>query len=234
MVNNNEDEVMKNVWPLLSVSALLICMGFSSAYGTSIETKDISEQQLQQIKQYYHSGSYFKEIEQKLADAIPYLELQLQHPRANRLAIVFDIDETALSNFKDMERLSFTRNVIALTGAVMQANAEVIPSVLALYQYALAKKIAVFFISSRPNTPEFVDITVKNLKRVGYDNWTEIYLKPINREELSVQEFKTTTRRNISLLGYDIVLNVGDQEADLEGGFAEANVKIPNPFYGVS
>jgi hypothetical protein len=34
--------------------------------------------------------------------------------------------------------------------------------------------------------------------------------------------------------GYDIVLNIGDQEADVHGGYALAKVRLPNPFYTYS
>jgi hypothetical protein len=34
--------------------------------------------------------------------------------------------------------------------------------------------------------------------------------------------------------GYDIVVNAGDQESDLEGGHADRAFKLPNPFYFVS
>ena len=33
------------------------------------------------------------------------------------------------------------------------------------------------------------------------------------------------------VLGYLIILNVGDQESDLTGGFADRTFKLPNPFY---
>jgi len=31
--------------------------------------------------------------------------------------------------------------------------------------------------------------------------------------------------------GYAIVVNIGDQMSDLDGGFAERTFKLPNPFY---
>lgn len=214
--------------------ALIVGLSMTQAYAMKIEGRAISQQQVQQFKEYYDSGNYFKEIDKKLIDAKDYLDRQLQYPRNHRLAIVFDVDETALSNYRDLERLGFTRNIMALSGAAMLANAQAVPGVLALHQHAVAHGVAVFFISSRPNTPEFIDATIKNLKKVGYDQWVELILKPIDRDDISVTEFKTNTRRRIALQDYDIVLNIGDQDADLQGGYAEAKVKIPNPFYEIS
>ncbi|HRE32568.1 MAG TPA: HAD family acid phosphatase, partial [Candidatus Berkiella sp.] len=117
-----------------------------------------------------------------------------------------------------------------LTGAYMLGGAEPILSTLSLYQHAIEQGIAVFFVSERPNTPELMAITVKNLKSAGFEQWEELILKPIDNES-SVQAFKTNARRHIAQQGFDIVLNIGDQETDLKGGYGEIKVKIPNPFY---
>ena len=44
-------------------------------------------------------------------------------------------------------------------------------------------------------------------------------------------EYKAGTRKHIEDLGYDIVLNVGDQWSDLQGGYADRTLKLPNPTY---
>ena len=45
-------------------------------------------------------------------------------------------------------------------------------------------------------------------------------------------EYKAGTRKHIEQdLGYDIVLNVGDQWSDLQGGYADQVLKLPNPTY---
>lgn len=183
------------------------------------------------LKQYYESGAYFKEIQKQLAEAQDYLDRQLRLKNTNRLAVVLDIDETCLSNYHAMERLSFTTNTSAISAIFMQANAQPILPVLQFYQYALNKNVAVFFISSRPNSPEFLAATTQNLKNAGFTAWEEIFLKPLAQDNLDTQTFKTATRKHITSLGYDIILNIGDQTADLEGGFAQARVKLPNPFY---
>jgi predicted secreted acid phosphatase len=211
---------------------VIIMVSSLSIHATQV--KKLTAEQQAQIKTYYESGKYFNEIENKLVDAKEYLDRQLQMERQNRIAMVLDVDETAISNFRHFERLHFTQNVIALTGAVMLANSEPILPVLNLYQYAISKNVAVFFISSRPNTPEIMITTANNLKKAGFQQWEELILKPLDKEEISIEEFKTNTRRRITTLGYDIVLNIGDQEADLQGGFAQVRLKLPNPLYELS
>jgi predicted secreted acid phosphatase len=49
----------------------------------------------------------------------------------------------------------------------------------------------------------------------------------------SAADFKAPTRREIVEQGYTIVLNMGDQLSDLEGGYAERTFKLPNPFYWI-
>ena len=194
----------------------------------SIDTKKQSD-----LKQYYESGNYFKDIQKQLVEAKGYLDrqLQLQDKQSNRLAVVLDIDETALSNYRAMERLSFTNNTSAISAIYIQANADPILPVLEFYQYAINKGVAVFFISARPNSPEFVVATAQNLKKAGFTMWEELILKPLDKDNLSTQDFKIASRKDIAAKGFDVILNIGDQTADLEGGYAQARVRIPNPFY---
>jgi hypothetical protein len=44
-------------------------------------------------------------------------------------------------------------------------------------------------------------------------------------------EYKAPARQKLVEQGYRILLNVGDQNSDLAGGFAERTFKLPNPFY---
>ena len=115
----------------------------------------------------------------------------------------------------------------------MLAGAQALNPVLDLYREAIDNNIAVFFVSERPNTPEIMSATSNNLRKAGFDKWQEIMLKPIDNDE-SIQEFKTKARRLIVAKGYDVLLNIGDQNMDLQGGFAEVKIKIPNPFYELS
>jgi predicted secreted acid phosphatase len=208
----------------------IICLAFSFCGGFA--KKSTPELTRDQLRDYYESGKYLKEVEVKLSEAKVYLESQLQ-TRKNRLAIVLDVDETSLSNYRDLERLAFTHDPQALTGAYMMGNAQVIAPVLELYQYAIANKVAVFFVSERPNTPEISIATTKNLKMGGFDQWEELILKPLDKKDLTVAEFKTQARKHIAARGFDIVLNIGDQHSDFAGGYAEVKVQVPNPFYGV-
>lgn len=138
-------------------------------------------------------------------------------------AIVFDLDETALSNYDTLAASNFS-----LAGIVPAAAgvAEPLGPVLALYRSARERDAAIFFISSRP--PEIRQSTESNLRSAGYDSWTAVYF---NETGAKTAAFKAATRAEIERQGYEIVANVGDQESDLNGGHADRAFKLPNPFY---
>ena len=88
---------------------------------------------------------------------------------------------------------------------------------------------AVFFITGRPGLLR--NATQRNLRAAGYDQWNGLMMKTRGYRTESVIAFKTSARRQIAAQGYTIVLNMGDQESDLTGGYAERTFKVPNPFY---
>jgi hypothetical protein len=59
------------------------------------------------------------------------------------------------------------------------------------------------------------------------------FLRPDDLAAPTAAEFKAPERRKLQDQGYTIIVNIGDQTSDLEGGFAERTYKLPNPFYVV-
>jgi len=52
------------------------------------------------------------------------------------------------------------------------------------------------------------------------------FIAPSHSRSLQVRG----TSQKLAEAGYTIIATVGDQESDLEGGFAECRFKVPNPF----
>src|SRR6266545_3557687 len=73
--------------------------------------------------------------------------------------------------------------------------------------------------------------TLWNLDRAGYEGWAKLVTRPDEDSHATVQAFKTEERRKIAQAGYTIIASIGDQQSDLDGGFAECKFKVPNPFY---
>ena len=139
-------------------------------------------------------------------------------------AIVLDIDETSLSNYKGIVASNFSgtgtvADAVAGTGTAIQPT-------LDLFNYAKANGVAVFFITGRPSAIQ--SQTEANLKSAGYDGWAGLQFKP--SDQTTVQ-YKSGARADIEKQGYYIYESVGDQESDLDGGHAEQGFKYPNPFY---
>lgn len=144
-------------------------------------------------------------------------------------AIVFDIDETALSNYDLLAATDFLNAYAALIASAALANAPAIASVHDVYERALSLKVAVFFVTARPAAiPLARERTIANLAAAGYGHFEELIL---DDSDLEPAEFKSSQRADIEKRGYDIVVNLGDQESDLLGGHADRAYKLPNPFY---
>lgn len=186
---------------------------------------------LQSLNKYFSSGEYIQEIETKALEAKSYLDQRLKKTSGDSLAIVFDIDETALSNLEALQRNNYSTNMEAFTANYLFSTLPAIGPTLGLYNYAKRRNVKLFFITSRPNTPEVINATVRNLKQAGFADWEDLYLMPLEDNNLTTAEYKKQSRQMIQNMGYTIVLNIGDQESDISGGVAEVAIKYPNPFY---
>src|SRR4029450_12608754 len=102
-----------------------------------------------------------------------------------------------------------------------------IKPVLALARLARERGGAVFFLTGRPERVR--EATERNLRAAGYE-WTGVLLKPDDLNPRSAVEFKAPERKKLMDQGYTIIVNVGDQMSDLEGGFAERTYKLPKRF----
>jgi HAD superfamily, subfamily IIIB (Acid phosphatase) len=153
--------------------------------------------------------------------------------RRPKLAIVFDIDETSVSNYEELAATDFAQATPALVLAAAEADSPAIRPTHDLYRLALRKNVGVFFITGRPEAiPMAREATETQLRRAGYREYEELILQDSADLTLDfVAPYKSSKRAQIERDGWDIVLNVGDQESDLAGGHADRAYKLPNPFY---
>ena len=145
------------------------------------------------------------------------------------LAVVFDIDETALSNYNDMVHLNFGGTLAEINALADEGHDPAIPYTRTLFNYAKNHGVATFFITGR-REPMRIN-TEKNLQQDGYNNWTGLFLKPVSYHQASAIPYKTAVRKKITNTGYEIIFSIGDQYSDLKGGYADMTFKLPNPFY---
>jgi acid phosphatase len=186
----------------------------------------------------YQAGNYNDDIRLVLADARGYLEQrtdQVKNP-----AIVLDIDETSLSNWRNIKANNFgfikggpcseePNLACGFDDWILKASAPAIASTLQFFNSAIAKNVAVFFITGRRDSQR--QATLWNLDRAGYQGWARLSTRPDDDHNEMIVPYKSGERKKIENEGYTIIANVGDQQSDLDGGSAECTFKIPNPFY---
>ena len=142
-------------------------------------------------------------------------------------AIVFDIDETSLSNYTAINADNFTFGTNSRNEAQNQVGTAIQPT-LSLFNLAKSKGIAIFLITGRREdvrTP-----TEQNLAREGFTGYKQLILRPVGGTGTTV-DYKAGERAKIEDQGYRIIANVGDQYSDLAGGHSGVAFKLPNPFY---
>ena len=194
-----------------------------------------------EIRQYHDCtckcGCYTHDIDVQADKAIAFLRRRTAHQhgqgepgRQEKLAMVFDIDETSLSNYPEMLKADFAYDSMAFDVWVQSAQAPAISGSLRVFKEAQRLGVNVFFITGRHEDER--DATERNLSAQGFEGWQQLTLRqPIGGSQ-STGDYKSSARVQIVAQGYKIVLNVGDQWSDLKGKpEAEFSVKYPDPYY---
>ncbi|MGE4426414.1 MAG: HAD family acid phosphatase [Solirubrobacteraceae bacterium] len=144
-------------------------------------------------------------------------------------AVVFDIDETLLSNYIGVPGSDPETGSIGQFPGVLSGTGTPMPGVIDVYREARRLGMAIFLITARPRiVPLLEGTTERNLRNAGFA-WDGLSLKDDPTEASAT--YKTRERATIEGAGFTIVANLGDQHSDLEGGHAERTFKLPNPFY---
>jgi predicted secreted acid phosphatase len=210
---------------------LLLIAALSSvsllAQGTSQEPENHTLV-VERLMRYHDYGEYDREIQNVADSAREYLDGVVKSaPTQDKLAAVFDIDETSLSNWDAMAGCGFCSYTVERK-LYSEDHDPAIAPVLQLYNFAKAKGVALFFVTGRQEAERAV--TIKNLNEVGYSGWVDLIMQA-DGNKLPATTFKPKDRQAIADKGYRIVLNIGDQASDLAGCCSERVFKLPNPFY---
>lgn len=181
-----------------------------------------------EVKTYYESGAWEREVSGIVAGAQTYVDAQLRHHPV-KPAIVLDIDDTALSDYGYEASHDFGYDPRTYDADM---DAEAFPAIaptLALAKHVKREGVALFFVTGRRTTDRAV--TIGNLLKVGYPQPDGLLLRPTGDHARSVIPFKSHAREEIASEGYTVLLSMGDQWSDLRGGYAQRDFKLPNPMY---
>ncbi|MFF4350095.1 HAD family acid phosphatase [Streptomyces sp. NPDC001530] len=155
-------------------------------------------------------ATWQRDVQAVIDQAMPYVEERTAHADGQKLALVFDIDNTTLeTDFHPWYELP--------TPAVKAS--------LELARYAHSRGVAIFFVTARPGI--IASETKWNLKSVGYPV-SGLYVRDLPDLFDEVSAYKTSKRAEIESLGYTIIANVGNNTSDLVGGHAERTYKLPD------
>lgn len=181
---------------------------------------------------YVDSGAYDRDFAAAAAEARAWIEQRAAARRAGeRLAVVFDIDETVLSNLPHMRAEDFGYSPRDWADWVASANAPALAPMLDVFRAARTRDVAVLFLTGRRD-PEERAATAENLARAGFSGYAALRLADSREAKLrTAAERKAAARAAWAAEGWTIIATVGDQESDLSGGNAERGFKLPNPFY---
>lgn len=178
------------------------------------------------VKDYYESGKYDKELDKIYSDAKSQIEkIEIK----KNSAAIFDVDDTALSNYEISKRLYYGYDYQIIQDWVLSAKLPAIKQTLDFYNYLKSKGVRLIFLTGR-NMEEY-DATYRNLVEQGYRDFDTIIVRSDQERKLGAAQFKTQKRKELTDTGYEIIICVGDQWTDLTGDYTGIKVKIPNYLY---
>lgn len=209
-----------------------LCMALAGCHSapTLVEPLNLSQAKAAVI-QYQDSGAYRSDLEKVAGEAQAWIETRVAARRPQeRLAVIFDIDETLISNAPLMRRLDFGYIPEEWTNWVHAAEAPAIAPVKRVYLRCQELGLTLFLITGRKD-PDDRAHTAANLRREGIVGYERLILAQPEDRAKSTEQRKSAARAAIQSEGYVIIANLGDQESDLRGGYSERTFKLQNPFY---
>lgn len=183
----------------------------------------------QQIRAYVDSGQYLRDVAEVAERAGRWLEKRAAiRSWAESLTVVFDLDETLFLNWPQLSRQDFGYVREAWDKWVESAEAPAVEPVREVYRTARRLGLDVIFLTGRPERMRAA--TERNLRAIECAEYALLICRPEEARGTSAA-FKTAERAKLAAAGRVIIANLGDQQSDLTGGFAERTFKLPAPFY---
>ena len=178
------------------------------------------------VAKYYESGRYGLEAREIIEDALEQIK---NAPSVKNPTVVFDVDETTLSNYKYIKKISFGYIHSDWEKWMLKEQGEAILQTKYLYDYLVEHSYKVVFLTAR--SEEQYNATYKNLVDEGYTQIDTLICKPLKYPKVTSAVFKERERKKLTESGFNIVACVGDQETDISGDNTGIKVKLPNLMY---
>ncbi|MBF13002.1 MAG: hypothetical protein CMF46_01395 [Legionellales bacterium] len=148
-----------------------------------------------------------------------------------KMAAVFDIDETLLDTYAFMETMDFSYSLDELDDWMATGSAGPIQPVQALCKMFLDAGVNVYLLTGRHEALRAA--TEENLKQYDCSSWQKLYMRPSNNGSDQIKNYKLAAFDEISQRGEEIILVIGDQHPDTLHMRSKVRVKLPNPYYNI-
>ncbi len=240
---------MKNISLIIGCATILL-------YTSCTPTSKIQQSQTG-IDTYGKAKLFMAAYQQKAAEyrALCYqaynaaqwqLETLVKNKSSKPFAIMTDIDETVLDNSPYQVHQSLLGKDFDNTTWhewTARGDADTVPGSLHFFQYAASLGVEIFYVTNRDMAEK--ESTLNNLKRYGFPfaDYEHLKLKSTTSSKIP--------RRDSIMMTHQLIMQVGDNLNDLNGGFEKKNIEqrfkladqlshefgaslivIPNPSYG--
>ena len=202
--------------------------GFTGCVATSSEPRNLDSLKAE-IRTYIASGAYDRDIAAVARKVSAWIETRAAHrTTGEQLTLVLDLDETLLSGWPYAQQYDFGGDDASWNAWTAAGAAPPIEPIREVYRLARRLGIEVVFLTGRQERERAG--TEKNLRAIGCTDYAVLICRPNGSKEKAAV-YKTAARWRLAGEGNVIIANVGDQESDLAGSFAERTFKLPDPFY---
>ncbi|MBI9071828.1 MAG: HAD family acid phosphatase [Melioribacteraceae bacterium] len=179
-----------------------------------------------EVENYYESGQYENELNKIVSETLDQLN-EIELP--GNPAVIFDVDETVLSNYSYIKELGFGYKHDLWQNWLKESKATAINPTKQIYKWCIDNNIKVVFLTGR--SKDVYQQTYRNLLLQGFTEIEKLICRSASELKLSATEFKSNQRKTLSDSGYNIIATIGDLNSDLAGDNTGLKVKLPNYLY---
>jgi len=207
----------QNLPPLAATVPYFVGPGFASA-----------------VTDYYESGNALRQQKEIAAAAYAWVANWVDDncsgkPRSCKAAVVFDVDETLLSNYAFYKGTDFTFDQDGWNAFNEACKGPAIVPVRSLYTRLRESGIRVVIMTGRAEATR--SWTEGCLEQHGITKWDRLILRSPSEAGMNADEYKSGERAALERAGYRIVASIGDQVSDMSSGYLRAGFLLPNAMY---
>jgi predicted secreted acid phosphatase len=191
------------------------------------------------IKEYHASGQFDEDFAARVDTWTKHFDTIDPHGAefaGVNATVVFDVDETLLSNFPEERTVNFGYVKPYADAWIKSGNATAFPQTLGFFRYLKRRGFSIIIMTGRPHTQQAA--TAANLAKQGMhqdpvSGYDFLVTRDVHElEPMTALQYKSHRRYVFETeLGYRIVGCCGDQISDCAGGYAGYKMKVVNHQY---